>query len=104
MQVYKSFKIAGIAYYEALFVIEELKIGARLRLEAEENKHDEHAVAIYYNERKLGYIPRMYNYSIGRILRAGWNIFDAYVQKIDRDNLEIEEVALFVRENGEGVR
>ena len=83
IQVYKHFKIAGIAYYEALFVIEELKVGTQLRLEPEENRYDEYAVAIYYEGKKLGYIPRSSNYSIGTILRADWDIFDAYVQKID---------------------
>ena len=97
MKVYKSFKIAGIEYYEALFVIEKMKIGDRLILKPEKNIHDENAVEIYYKDKKLGYIPKSANYSISVILRKGWDIFDAFVQKIDRDNLDIQ-VAVFVRE------
>jgi len=96
-EVYKSFVIAGIEYYKALFVINEIKVGDKLILKTEsQNIHDENAVEIYYKDTKLGYIPRNANYSISKIMNAGWDIFDAYVQKIDRDELIIQ-VAVFVR-------
>ena len=98
-KVYKSFKIAGIEYYEALFVINELKVGDKLTLKAEpENIHDENAVEIYYKDYKLGYIPRSTNYSISVLLNNNWDIFEAFIQKIDKDNLEIW-VAVFVKNN-----
>ena len=98
MKVYKNFKIAGIEYYEALFIMEEIKAGDKVQLKAEKsNIHDENAVEIYYKDKKLGYIPRSANYSISVLLNAGWDVFDAYIQKIDRDNLDIQ-VAVFVRE------
>jgi len=96
MKVYKSFHIAGIEYYEALFVIEKMKIGEKVEFRLEDNIHDENAVAIYYKNKKLGYIPKNANYSIATILKAGWDIFDGFVQKINRDELEIQ-VAVFVR-------
>ena len=96
-EVYKSFVIAGIEYYKALFVINEIKVGDKLILKTEsQNIHDENAVEIYYKDTKLGYIPRNANYSISKIMNAGWDIFDAYIQKIDRDELIIQ-VAVFVR-------
>ena len=96
-EVYKSFVIAGIEYYKALFVINEIKVGDKLILKTEpQNIHDENAVEIYYKDTKLGYIPRSANYSISKIINAGWDIFDAYVQKIDWDELIIQ-VAVFVR-------
>ena len=98
MKVYKSFRVAGIAYYEALFVIQKLEIGDKLKLKPEKNMHDEHAVAIYRKDKKLGYIPRSANYSISVILRKKWDIFEAYVQRIDKEALEID-VAVFVKEN-----
>ena len=97
MKVYKNFKIAGISYYEALFVINEIKVGDKLALKIEDNIYDENAVEIYYKDKKIGYIPKSSNYSISRILRSGWDIFDAYVQRIDRDELDID-VAVFIRE------
>jgi hypothetical protein len=100
-KVYKYFVIAGIEYYEALFVINKLKPGKKLKLKLEpKNKYDENAVEIYYKKHKLGYIPKTANYSIAKILNAGWDIFDSYVQKIDRDELIIQ-VAVFVREKND---
>ncbi len=97
MKVYKSFKIAGIEYYEALFVMKKIKVGDKLKLKPQPtNIHDENAVEIYYKGKKLGYIPRNANYSISVLLNAGWDIFDAYVQKLDRNELDIQ-VAVFVR-------
>ena len=100
-KVYKSFEIAGIEYYEALFVINEMKVGDKLILKLEKNNiYDENAVEIYYKDTKLGYIPRSANYSIARIMNAGWDIFEAFVQKIDRDELTIQ-VAVFIRERND---
>ena len=95
-KVYKHFSIAGIAYYEALFAIEQIKVGDKLELKAEDNIYDEHAIEIYYREKKLGYIPKNSNYSISVILRQGWQIFEAYVQRVDREALSID-VAVFVK-------
>jgi hypothetical protein len=83
-----------------LFVINELRNGEKLTLKVEpSNIHNENAVEIYCNNKKLEYIPKNANYSIVKILNAGWDIFECYVQKIDRDELIIQ-VAVFVRERG----
>ena len=79
-------------------MIDKLKPGKKLKLKLEpKNIYDENAVAIYYKKYKLGYIPKNANYSIATIMKAGWKIFDCYVQKIDIDELIIQ-VAVFVRE------
>ena len=97
-EVYKSFVIAGIEYYKALFVINEIKVGDKLILKTEpQNIHDENAVEIYYKDTKLGYIPRNANYSISKIMNAGWDIFEAYIQALDKNNLKIK-VAVFLEE------
>jgi hypothetical protein len=100
-KVYKSFNIAGMQYYEALFVINDIKVGDRVLLKSENNNiYDENEVEIYYKDKKLGYIPKNTNYSIATILSANWDIFEAYIQKIDRDELEIQ-IAIFIKENRE---
>ncbi len=97
-KIYKSFKVAGIDYYEALFVINKIKVGDKLKLKLDQNNiYDENAIEIYYKKRKIGYVPKSENYSIARIMQSGWNIFRAFIQKIDKENLEIQ-VAIFVRE------
>ncbi len=97
-KVYKSFEVAGIEYYEALFAIEEMKVGDELILKREYNNiYDENAVEVYYKDIKLGYIPRSANYSIARIMDAGWDIFEAYIQALDKNNLKIK-AAVFLEE------
>jgi hypothetical protein len=98
-KVYKSFKIAGIEYYEAFRVLEKLKPGVLLKLVPDEkNIYDEDAVCVYFQDTMLGYVPKTANYSISRILKAGWNIFEAYVQYVKPHEYEVY-VAVFVREN-----
>ena len=54
-----NFTIAGFTYWEGCVAIQELKIGSRLRLVREaDNKFNPYAVAIYYENTKLGFIPR----------------------------------------------
>jgi hypothetical protein len=99
MKVYKSFEVAGIEYYEAFRVIDKLKPNVLVKLVPDEkNIHDENAVAIYFQDYKLGYVPRSANYSIARILKAGWNIFEAYIQYVNPYEYKIG-IAVFVREN-----
>ena len=96
-KLYKSFEISGLRYYEALFIINKLKIGKKLKLKIEPNNiYDENAIEIYYKKYKLGYIPKTANYSIATILKSGWDIFECYIQKIDKNNLKIQ-VAVFVK-------
>lgn len=53
-----SFNIAGVKYYDAAFVMDDLKVGSPLTLEPEpENPHDSQAVKISFNGKKLGYVP-----------------------------------------------
>ena len=54
-----NFDIAGFSYYDGCMVLNELKPGMQLQLVNEENnKFDPYAVAVYYNDYKLGFIPR----------------------------------------------
>lgn len=62
MRAYKNFNVAGITYYEALFVINQIKVGDKVELRP-----------------------------------GGWDIFDVFIQRVDRDELEID-IAVFVRE------
>ena len=62
MRAYKNFNVAGITYYEALFMINQIKVGGKVELRP-----------------------------------GGWDIFDVFIQRVDRDELEID-IAMFVRE------
>lgn len=68
--------IAGFAYYDGLDVISKLNLGVPVTLKAEpDNPHDPDAVAIYYENVKLGYVPQVKNLIIGGLLYFGYDEF-----------------------------
>ena len=65
--------IAGFTYYNGLDVIHELEPGVSVNLQSEpDNPYDPDAVAIYFGEVKLGYIPRVKNNLISNLLYFGY--------------------------------
>ena len=79
-----NFNIAGFGYYEGSIVFSELKIGTELELLPEPyNKYDSDAIAIYFQDTKLGFMPRDENRMIAKLLKLGFTNFEVRVQKID---------------------
>ncbi len=94
---FAHFNIAGFTYNEGALVFNEIKIGKELNMVTEpENHYDKNAVALYFNDTKLGYIPRSCNRAIGKVLNAGCNIFKAVVQKIDPEAYPEDQVHVIV--------
>ncbi len=100
---YFNCHIAGFSHWEGCLVINDLKPGAKLELERDANNpFDPHAVAIYYENNKLGYIPKNQNEDISIFLDMGHsNIFDARVQSVSPDNHPESQVriAIFIKNN-----
>jgi hypothetical protein len=96
---YDNFNIAGFTYYDGVDVFNELKIGTELRFIAEpDNKFDEHAVAIYYNEHKLGYVPQNRNKYISKFLNFGHtNLFEIKINKISSFEHPEQQVSVVVK-------
>lgn len=84
---YSTFDIAGFSYWEGCIVFNELKVGTKLTLlREEENKFDPYAVAIYYKDSKLGFIPRGSNHEISKFLEMGYTeIFEVRINRISPD-------------------
>lgn len=84
-------------------VINELKPGAKLELERDiHNPFDPRAVAIYYGNTKLGYIPKNLNEDISIFLDMGHSdIFDIRVQSVcPNEHPESQvRVAIFIKNN-----
>lgn len=84
-------------------MINELKPGAKLQLERDiHNPFDPYAVAIYYENTKLGYIPKSQNEDISIFLDMGHSdIFDVRVQSVSPDNHPESQVrvAIFIKNN-----
>jgi hypothetical protein len=103
--IYDSFNIAGFSYCDRNDIVEELRTGFELKLITEPNNtHDEYAVAIYYDEHKLGYIPRNKNKNIRKFINLGHDIFDAKIGEIkETDNLEEKINVIITIKNKKGV-
>jgi hypothetical protein len=95
---YSTFGIAGFSYWEGCIVFNELKIGTDLRLEREEdNKFDPYAVAIYYGQHKLGFIPRSENHEISKFLELGYtDLFEVRINRLDSEALPENQVGVIV--------
>lgn len=100
---FDHFTIAGFTYYEGALAFENLKIGAQLKLVSDpSNIYDEHAVAIYYNNLKLGFIPKGNNKPISELLKAGVDVFDVRVQRCTPDTHtenQVQVIVYVVRDN-----
>jgi hypothetical protein len=80
------FSIAGFSYYEGAIAFQKLNIGTKLTLKPEQtNIYDKRAVEIYFENFKLGYLPKHDNKVISALLKSGINPFDARVQTIRKN-------------------
>ena len=96
---FSDFHIAGFTYYEGVDVFNELKIGAELQLVAEpENNHDNYAVAVYYQNHKLGYIPRDKNKYISKFLNFGHTeLFDVKINRMSPEEHPEHQIGVVIK-------
>jgi hypothetical protein len=68
-----EFTVAGIAYYDAAGVLPRLAIGDPLALRREpRNRYDSLAIEVFTRDgAKLGYVPRLHNPPLARLMDAG---------------------------------
>ncbi|MDR3251130.1 MAG: HIRAN domain-containing protein [Tannerella sp.] len=93
-----TFHIAGFTYYDGIDVMKELEIGTWLTVVAEpENRHDPSAVAIYYKEVKLGFVPRDKNSLIRKLLDCGHDIFETRINRISPEEYPEKQIGVIVR-------
>lgn len=95
---YLNFDIAGFSYWDGAMVLNELKPGQKVQLEREEdNRFDPYAVAIWYGENKLGFIPRDENHEISKFLEMGYeDIFDARIQRVSPEDHPEHQVSVII--------
>ena len=74
--------LAGFQFYEGEYVWSSLKVGKDLTLVREaDNIHDPNAVAVYFHEEQLGYVPRVENTAIAKMLDRGEHL-EASISKL----------------------
>ena len=67
--------IAGFQFHQGDAIWPSLAVGEELALVREPaNAHDPDAVAVYFREEKLGYVPRAENGAIAQMLDRGENL------------------------------
>jgi len=77
--------VAGFTYHQGCEVFNELKIGDTVQLVREdENEYDHHAIAVMYNDKLIGYVPRSENRALAQFMDLGWTeLFEARIQSLD---------------------
>jgi hypothetical protein len=96
---FDNFHIAGFTYHDGVDVFGELKIGTQLNMIVEpDNKHDIYAVAIYFKDHKLGYIPRGNNKFISKFLNFGHtDIFEMKINRISPEEHPERQIGVVVK-------
>jgi hypothetical protein len=91
-------EIAGFTYYDGPVVFSQLQTGTALRLAAEpENRHDPNAIALYFGEHKLGFIPRSENKTLSIFFEQGYdNIFEAFINRVSPDRQPENQIGIVV--------
>ncbi|MDR2509255.1 MAG: HIRAN domain-containing protein [Spirochaetaceae bacterium] len=96
---FNDFHVAGFTYYDGVDVFAELKIGTELAFAAEpQNKYDNCAVAIYYKNYKLGYIPHGKNKYISKFLNFGHSgLFEVKINRISPEEHPEQQISVVVK-------
>ena len=80
-----SFHIRGFQHWDGVLQLENMKPGMKVDLVAEpDNPHDPDAIALYFNNTKLGYVPAESNEILSTLAFYGHiDIFEARIQQIN---------------------
>lgn len=90
--------VAGVQYGESLFCIDALKAGTKLNMVREpHNAHDPNAIALYYGEYRIGYIPACENSSLVPFLDQGWSeVFETYIDSYCPDKHPSQQIGITI--------
>ena len=94
----KQFFVRGFSYYDGPKILHEINKSGLVELVREpENKFDERAIAIHFNQHKIGYVPRESNKTISILLDTELLEFHAEVTHIEplADSWEQIRVAVY---------
>jgi hypothetical protein len=79
--------LAGYQYHRASAIWPFLQVGERLHLRREPgNPHDRHAVAVWFRNEHLGYIPRRENRTLAGLMDQGERLEASIVRLLDDQN------------------
>jgi hypothetical protein len=79
--------LAGYQYHRASGVWPFLRVGEVLRLRREPaNPHDPNAIAVWYKNEHLGYVPRRENRTLAQMMDRGERLEARIVRLLDDEN------------------
>jgi len=89
--------VAGTQYYDAYKVLEFLQEGHGLFLRREpDNQHDSRAIEVWYKAAfKLGYVPRMENRIVCRLMEQGHQV-RAFVHEVAPDRYDCIRMKIYL--------
>ena len=89
--------VAGFRYYRGPALLEAMKAGDMLELVREpNNEHDESAIALHFNNEKIGFIPAQENEMLSRLLDARVVELMAEITHLEPDAATWENVQIAV--------
>lgn len=90
--------LAGFGHTEGYMVLDQMKPGDKLTMIREdENKHDCEAIALFYGDMHVGYIPRQANSQLAMFMDFGYtDIFECVITSVDKDEHPNEQVLIRV--------
>lgn len=78
--------LAGFQYHRASAIWPFLRVGEPLHLRREpSNPHDRHAVAVWFRNEHLGYIPRRENRALAGLMDQGEQLGASIVRLLDEE-------------------
>lgn len=98
--------VRGFQYYDGPKIIDEINKSGLLELVREpDNKYDECAIALHFNQRKIGFIPMESNEMLSILIDTGLLNLQAEITHIEKNAMDWEKihVAIYVMkelENG----
>lgn len=88
--------INGFQYHDGERVLKRLRAGHRLSLRREpDNRYDERAVAVYWRNRKPGYLPRVENTAVAYMMDNGERL-ESVVTEVTPENFPWNTVFITV--------
>lgn len=79
--------LAGFQYHRASAIWPFLQVGEKLHLRREpSNPHDRYAVAVWFRNEHLGYVPRRENRTLARLMDQGERPEATIIRLLDEEN------------------
>lgn len=98
MTIEFKFYVAGVQFHEAKQVIDEMMVGHGLVMQPEpDNKFDQNAVKLIFNEVMIGYVPGKLSADVSAFLDYGMDPI-AKITKVDAKAKTWEQIEVVIKE------